>query len=151
MWKFLIILLILSIVSFGTYEFWKFRDQKKLKEIEQIKQKPAKEKFNTSESCEVYSLRARTNGFYPCYNCGINDTIFLLSGEVWKYGKTCIGEDKRYKNLKKLKLIFIREFRGTEQQCLVIEKELIYAYPTLPECLKRKQKLIRPAGNKIDR
>jgi len=151
MWKFLIILLILSIVSFGTYEFWKFREQKKLKEIEQIKQKPAKEKFNTSESCEVYSLRAIENGYYPCYNCGNENTIYLFKGEIWKYGKTCIGEEKRYGNLDELSLIYKREFTGTEKECLIIEKEKIYNYPSLPECLKRKQKLIRPAGNKIDR
>ena len=149
--KFLIILLILSIVSFGTYEFWKFREQKKLKEIEQIKQKPAKEKFNTSESCEVYSLRAIENGYYPCYNCGSENTIYLFAGEIWKYGKTCIGEDERYGNLEKINLRFIVEYTGTEKDCLIIEKDLIYSYPTLPECLKRGFFLLRPAGNKIDR
>ncbi len=150
-WRFLIILLILSFVSFGTHEFWKFREQKKQKEIEQIRQKTVKEKFNTDESCEVYSLRATQNGYFLCYNCGDTNTIFLFKGEIWKYGKTCIGEDNRYGNLEEINLQFYIEFTGTEQQCLIIEKEKIYNYPTLPECLKREIKLIRPAGNKIDR
>jgi len=124
---------------------------KKLKEIEQIKQKPAKEKFNNGNSCITYSLRARKNGYYPCYNCDNSDSIFLFASEIWKYGKTCIGEEKRYGDLNSLSLRFFPEFEGTEQQCLVREKELIYAYPTLPECLKREIKLIRPAGNRIDR
>ncbi len=70
---------------------------------------------------------------------------------MWKYGKTCIGEDRRYRDLRKVNLVFVREYRGTEKECLIREKELIYAYPLLPECRIREIKLIRPPGNKIDR
>jgi len=149
--NFFVILLILSTLSFGTYEFLKFREKKKLKEIENIKSKAEKAKFNNNESCKTYSLRTRKNGYYPCYNCVNMDSIFLFSNEVWKYGKTCIGEDKRYTNLEELNLRFYTEFIGTEKECLIREKELIYSYPTLLECLKRDFYLIRPPGNKIDR
>jgi len=113
-----VMVVVFSIIAVNKF-LTKERIEKKIKEIEQIQQRTIKEKYNTDESCEVYSLRARTNGIYPCYNCGINPTIFLYTGEVWKYGKTCIGEDKRYNNLQEINLIFIREFRGTEQQCLI--------------------------------
>jgi len=43
------------------------------------------------------------------------------------------------------------QIQGTEKECLIAEKEKIYNYPNLPECLKRNFVLIRPAGNKIDR
>lgn len=127
------------------------RELKKQKEIERIKQKSVKEKYNYDNSCEVYALVARSDGWFPCYNCGLRLRIFLYEGEVWKYGKTCIGQERRYTNLEEKNLLFQRIFSGTEQDCLIREKELIYSYRALPECLKRKIKLIRPPGNKIDR
>jgi len=147
--NFLVILLILATLIYCTNEFLEFRENKKLKEIENIKLKPEKEKYNNDASCVTYSLRARYAGFFPCYN-GNKTKIYLNIGEVWKYGKTCIGEDKRYANLER-NLVFLKEFIGTEKECLIREKELIYSYPTLPECLKRDFYLIRPPGNKIDR
>ncbi len=146
---FIIFALVVGLVSVLLY--FDYREDKKNSEIERIKQRPEKEKYSNPNSCEAYSLRARTRGDFPCYNCGIKTTIYLKEGEVWKYGKTCIGEEKRYYNLEELNLQFYVEYKGTEKECLIREKELIYSYPLVPECRIREIKLIRPPGNKIDR
>jgi hypothetical protein len=150
---FLLLALSISTIYIGSkvLEISEKRIEKRNKEIAGILSKSVKEKYNFDNSCEVYSLRARINGIYPCYNCGINPTIYLYASEIWKSGKTCIGEDNRYSNLEELNLQFFVLFTGTEKECLVREKELIYAYPTLPECLKRDFIMLRPAGNRIDR
>ena len=123
---------------------------KRDKEIEGILEKSLTLKLGVQ-----YALVATENGYYPCYNC-ITPTIYLKYGEVWKYGKTCIGEDKRYSDLKAKKLFFQIQFIGTEEQCLIVEKQKIYSYFLLPENIERTtgtgtQPLMRPPGNKIDR
>lgn len=40
----------------------------------------------------LYSLRAGKAGYYACYNCGDQDSIYLQVGEIWKYGVTYQGE-----------------------------------------------------------
>jgi len=101
--------------------------------------------------CIQYALIATADGYFPCYNCA-EGQIYLLSGEVWKYGKTCNGETGRYPNgLPVPNLKFVIQFEGTETMCLIEEKRKIYSYPSLPECLKREKHLLRPPGNKIDR
>ncbi len=101
--------------------------------------------------CIQYALIAAENGYYPCYNCP-EGQIFLHVGEVWKYGQTCNGVSGRYPNGLPFKNLFFQpQFYGNQQACLIEEKLKIYAYPALPECLKRNIKLIRPPGNKIDR
>ncbi len=127
------------------------REKKRDKEIERIKVRPAKSKYDNESSCEVYSLRARASGWFPCYSCKGTDSIFLFTGETWKIGKTCLGADKRYSDLAERGLYFFPEFAGTEKDCLIKEKEMIYAYPTMPECLKREYLIPRPPGNRIDR
>jgi len=47
--------------------------------------------------------------------------------------------------------VFVPQYEGTEQECLIEEKRKIYDYPNLPECRKRSIVLMRPPGNKIDR
>ena len=127
------------------------RTQKMVGEIEGIKVRTYKPTV-----CVQYALVALIEGWYPCYNSGI-PTVFLKRGEVWKYGKTCLGQDKRYPNgLPDQRLIFKIEFTGNEEQCLILEKEKIYGYYLLPENLQRAtttgtRPLIRPPGNKIDR
>jgi len=144
-------LLILAIVSTfaGTF-FFKLsieRAAKKAREIERI-ESHSYERTN----CEQYALVAFREGWFPCYNCGTADSIYLYKGEVWKYGKTCNGEQGRYPSGYNVpNLQYIREFVGTEKECLIMEKQKIYNYPNLPESLKRNIALIRPAGNKIDR
>ncbi len=120
-------------------------------EIEGIKVRTYKPR-----QCVQYALVAAIDGFYPCYNSTGLPTIYLKFGEVWKYGKTCIGEDKRYPDLKSRKLLFQIQFVGTEEQCLIVEKEKIYNYYLSPENIERASRtgtlpLIRPPGNKIDR
>ncbi len=149
------IIIFLSVVVGGIliYEIPLERILKRDKEIEKIISRPPKEKYNQDNACEVYSLVAKRDGKYPCYRCVGRDSILLLKGEVWKYGKTCLGENERYTEyfLYKMKVDYRKISLGTEQQCLVLEKQLIYAYPLLPECLKRNFVLLRPPGNRIDR
>jgi hypothetical protein len=116
-----LIILLLTTFAIGSYKFWQQRELKKQKEIERIKSK----ELNTYP-CEQYALVAMTNGLYPCFNCIGLDSIFLYKFEIWKYGKTCIGEEKRYTDLYKMNFRFVVQFTGTEKECLIIEKEKIY-------------------------
>ncbi len=148
--KFYILALLLTI-GFVLFAISREREQKRDKEIEKILTKPNKEKYSDDGVCEVYALIAEADGWYLCYNCGVETKIFLHKSEIWKYGKTCLGQKRRYPNgfpSEGLDYKIIKT--GTEKECLVHEKQLIYAYPTLPECLKRGFVLLRPPGNKID-
>jgi hypothetical protein len=101
--------------------------------------------------CEQYVLQAKFNGFYPCYSCGVDTTIFLHAGEVWKYGITIQGEKGRYRNwLTSLGLRYRVQYRGSIQECLRQETLKIYQYALLPENTIRTPPLIRPPGNKAD-
>ena len=111
-------------------------------------------KTATGKICVQYALVATVDGYYPNYNRG--GMIFLKAGEIYKYGKTCIGADRRYRDLKQKKLIFVPQFRGTAEECLIVEKIKIYNYLVHPENINRARKtktalLLRPPGNKIDR
>jgi len=144
-------LLILAIVStFAVTFFIRLsieRAAKKAREIERIETHSFQ-----YQNCVQYALLATEDGWFPCYNCGTADSIYLFKDEVWKYGKTCFGEQGRYPNgLPVTGLRFITQSTGTEKECLIAEKEKIYNYPNLPECLKRSIFLHRPPGNKIDR
>jgi len=144
-------LLILAIVTtFAVTFFFKLsieRAEKKAIEIDRINDKTYPNRY-----CVQYALIAVTDGWFPCYNCGVAESIYLKEGEVWKYGKTCNGEQGRYPNgLPHKNLMFKIQFTGNESECLIMEKEKIYNYPNLPEAKKRNIFLIRPAGNKIDR
>jgi hypothetical protein len=46
-------------------------------------------------------------------------------------------------------LQYVIQFEGTEEECLIREREKIYHYALLPENLARKIPLIRPPGNKM--
>ena len=145
------ILIILAIITtFVLFSFIKLsieRATKKAKEIERIESHSFK--YN---NCEQYALVALKDGWFPYYNCDTSDSIYLYKGEVWKYGKTCLGESERYKSgLPTENLRFVQQFKGSEKECLIMEKEKIYNYPNLPECIKRNIFLHRPPGNKIDR
>jgi hypothetical protein len=127
------------------------RELKRDKEIAEILKKAL-----TLKLCVQYALVAAEDGYYPCYN-GETTTIYLKRGEVWKYGKTCNGEIGRYPTgLPAPNLSFRVQLVGTEEQCLIMEKEKIYNYYLLPENIERAartgtQPLMRPPGNKIDR
>ena len=115
------------------------------------REKQMEQRLKRLQKCEQYVIRARVSGYYPCYNCGKDTTIFLLAGEVWKYGVTIQGKNKRYRKwLEKMNLRYRVQYRGTIQECLRQETLKIYKYTLLPENLKRKLPLIRPPGNKND-
>ncbi len=131
----------------GVYKLSDIRIKKKAKEVERIESKTY-EKTN----CEQYALVATENGWFLCFKCGGRDSIFLYEGEVWKYGKTCNGQDGRYSSgLPFKKLRYRIQHEGNEGECLIAEKDKIYNYPNLPECKKRDFVLLRPPGNKIDK
>ncbi|TAD97683.1 MAG: hypothetical protein EAZ97_12120 [Bacteroidetes bacterium] len=73
-------------------------------------------------------------------------------GEIWKIGKTCLEEKERYsEGLPDKRLRFKTEFKGTAEQCLIVEKVKLYGYVFYPENQKRQNPLILPPGNKIHR
>ena len=103
------------------------------------------------EYAEQYALRAGTNGWYPCYSCIDRSHLYLYKGQIWKYGITTKGQKGRYGNgLTKLSLDYEIQYEGTLSECLIQERQKIYAYALLPENLARKKPLIRPPGNKKD-
>lgn len=105
------------------------------------------------ENAEQYALIANLDGYYPCYTCPNGaTTIYLYKGEVWKYGATRKGEEKRYpgKSYGAPNLSFIVQFQGNFGECLKMEKIKIYNYPLLPEAKKRSIRLFRPPGNSND-
>jgi hypothetical protein len=114
-------------------------------EIERVKSKPRK-----GNPCDQYTLRAKVAGVYPCFHSP-QLTINLREGEIWKIGKTCLEEEIRYSRLPDNRLVFVREYSGTAEECLIIEKYKIYAYARMPENQARETPLILPPGNKIFR
>jgi len=101
-------------------------------------------------NCVQYVLRARNNGFYA--RCDGQGKVFLLAGEVYKYGVTCEkNATERYPKsfYEENNLEFLPQFYGNVYQCQVEEKRKLYHYPALPENLKRpeNERLILPIGN----
>jgi len=144
--KTIILLFIVSALAVVSIAIPINRILKRDKEIERINEKDYRLK-----ACMQYALVVTKDGWFTCYNCA-EGKIYMHIGEVWKYGKTCFYETGRYPSgLPHPFLTFQPQYYGTEKDCLIIEKEKIYVYPTLPECLKRSIKLLRPPGNKIDR
>ncbi|TAD97685.1 MAG: hypothetical protein EAZ97_12130 [Bacteroidetes bacterium] len=110
-----------------------------------------KSKTRKGDPCDQYVLRARVLGLYGCIH-SLNKQIFLNAGEIWKIGKTCLEKKDRYSGgLSDDRLTFVREFSGTAEQCLIVEKIKLYAYVFYPENQKRLNPLILPPGNKIHR
>jgi hypothetical protein len=150
-----VLLFFLMLTILGFYAYWKGVDFLELDadgnvQLSPQRQKELDKRLQRLDQARQYVLRAANDGYYPCYNCGQDSTIFLFRGEIWKYGITYSGS--RYSNawLEKMKLIYIDEYRGTVEECLKQEAQKIYNYATLQENLKRKQPLIRPPGNKVD-
>lgn len=102
-------------------------------------------------SAEQYALLAKRTGYFPCFSCPDAERIRLQRGQVWKYGATTKGEWGRYsKTLQSKNLLYVIQFTGTLEQCLMEEKRKIYNYALLPENLQRPLPLMRPPGNKRD-
>ena len=123
----------------GTYELTNKRKGKLIRELADL------------EEAEQYALRAIRGGMYPCFSCLSSDSIFLYSGEIWKYGITTKGQNRRYgRFLMNNSLQYEIQYKGLLHDCLKEEKRKIYNYPLLPENLKRARKVGRPPGNKQD-
>jgi hypothetical protein len=102
------------------------------------------------DEAEQYALLAAAEGWYPCFNC-LDAQIFLLAGEVWKYGVTTNGSSRYSESFYATnRLLYFSQFKGTLQECLQEEKRKIYHYAILPENVKRQRPLLRPPGNKND-
>ncbi|WP_207516079.1 RHS repeat domain-containing protein [Longitalea luteola] len=83
-------------------------------------------------SHEQYALRASADGMYPVMEWGKKEPVatkFLKKGEVWKFGTT-IDQSQRYSQvqLTKLGVYYDREFIGTEEQVLILERLKIENY-----------------------
>ena len=123
----------------GKYEL---SDERKVKLVKELKD---------LEEVEQYALKAIRNRQYVCFSCPFSDSIFLLRGEVWKYGITTKGQNRRYgRFLMNNSLQYEIQYQGLLHDCLKEERQKIYHYPLLPENLKRAKKLGRPPGNKKD-
>jgi hypothetical protein len=108
-----------------------------------------KAKYRKGNPCKQYVLRASEAGWYFCEH---TQKIWLEEGEIWKIGKTCLSEKGRYsKGSHDKRLIFAEQFSGTAEQCLIVEKVKLFAYPLFPENINRKNPLLLPPGNKIRR
>jgi hypothetical protein len=122
----------------GSYELSPERQAKLDKELEGL------------DEAVQYALIAEEDGYYECYNCGIDKSIFLKKGEVWKYGYTTMERRYAYTYLSRMKLTFVPQYSGSLGECAKEEKRKIYHYPMLPENLVRSFRLPRPPGNKQD-
>ncbi|MEM0992630.1 MAG: hypothetical protein AAGI49_06310 [Bacteroidota bacterium] len=122
----------------GSYELSTERQEKLNRELEEL------------EEGVQYALIALTSKEYLCYNCGVEKTIFLNAGEVWKYRYT--SKKIRYTDtfLNKMQLKFYPQFESPLVECMKEEKRKTYHYPLLPENLLRSLPLPRPPGNKQD-
>ena len=113
--------------------------QKRLKEI---------------DDSEQYALVAKMDGWYPCLHSG-KGTIYLLAGEVWKYGVTSKGEFGRYSSMfiGRNNVSYFIQFKGNIAECLKQEQIKLFNYPYLPENLARspEERLPRPPCNPIMR
>lgn len=115
------------------------------------RQKKLQKDLQNFDEAEQYVLIAMVEGEYPCYHCEGQATIYLKVGEIWKYGVTKIGKDKRYSNAPiDPRLRYRVEYKGDIGTCLRLEKIKIYQYAELLENIQRVQPLIRPPGNKND-
>lgn len=113
------------------------------------------EKLRRSEGVEVYRLVAIKTGLYQCLRCPGIKAIQLKAGEVWKYGISRNGRSRYPENFYlsnhvDYQRITKTDILGAEQ----LEKELIIAYPLLPESQFRMKQygifLKRPPGNAKD-
>lgn len=116
------------------------------------RQAKLQKKLEELDNAEQYVLRADQNGYYPCHSCKDSTSVYLLAGQVWKYGVTTKTQKGRYPDtyLENNFLAYEIQFRGTLSECLKEEQRKIYQYAILPENLIRRKPLERPPGNKRD-
>jgi hypothetical protein len=145
------LIVLFSVLILGAVGVVVFDEDGKPEILPERKQK-LKEELAKYDKAEQYALFAKSDGFYPCPSCSLGDSVYLFAGEIWKYGVSVNGKN-RYTAvfLDAQKLGYKTEYIGEIGECLKLEKIKIYTYPTLPENLKRKVKLLRPPGNPVDR
>lgn len=103
------------------------------------RKKKLEKELKNFDKAEQYVLIATVEGEYPCFHCEGQATIHLKVGEVWKYGVTRIGKDKRYSSIPiDPRLRYLVEYKGDIGTCLRLEKVKIYEYAELPENLRRE-------------
>jgi len=145
-WQLYVISLIL-LISGSALLFY----SKDIAELPPERRQKLEKELDELENAEQYALIAAKDGWYPCFHCKNTNLIFLLKGEIWRYGVTRKGEKERYgTRLLDRRLIYTIQYTGQLQECLKQEKIKIYTYALLPENLKRQHPLIRPPGNKRD-
>lgn len=102
------------------------------------------------DDAEQYGLIALEDGWYPCKHPG-RVAVYLLAGEIWKYGTTTKGQVVRYslKYLTEINVYYFIQFKGTISECLKEEQRKLFNYPYLPENVARpmKDRLPLPPGN----
>jgi len=149
-WLFLGIIFLTFLVYFSYEKSVRKNENKHVVDISEAQ----KEKFRADSlkltNCVQYVLRAKINGFYE--RCDGKGKVFLLQGEVYKYGSTCeVNSKDRYVKsfYEENKVEMFPQFYGNLFECQVEEKRKLYQYPALPENVKRpeNERLILPVGN----
>ena len=104
----------------------------------------AKEKL---DKAEVYLLISNADQFVECFLCP-DGKAWLKKGETAKIGTT-INPKQRYgvRYYQRHNLSYNLLFRGTIDQVLKKEIELLGAYPLLEENIRRKKPLLMPPLN----
>jgi hypothetical protein len=141
---------VLIVAMAGTFHEFVIQREDGSYELSEERQEKRNKKMEDQDEAVQYALTAKTDGYYTCYSCGAQTTVFLRTGEVWKYGHTTMK--KRYADsyLNFMNLEYLPQYEGTLTDCVKEEIRKIYNYPLLPENLARSFKLPRPPGNKQD-
>ncbi|MEZ5041510.1 MAG: hypothetical protein R2828_16575 [Saprospiraceae bacterium] len=140
--KWLILLLIITssttiVIKIGKRLF-RFEDERK--ELER--------QLDRYNNAEQYVLLATRSGWFKCCKCAVKN-VFLLNGQVWKYGSTL----KKYRYSKFFlsanNLEYIIEFEGDLTSCRKEEITKIRMYKFSSENVNRslESRLLRPPGN----
>lgn len=103
------------------------------------------------DNAEQYVLLALRNGWYTCCKCHVKK-VYLLKGEIWKYGSTLKKNRYSKKYLRAKYLRYLIQFEGSLFDCRKEEITKIRLYKFSPENINRKteERLIRPPGNCVN-
>ena len=107
-----------------------------------------KKQLEPYEEAEQYALLANRDGWYECCNCPA-ERVFLLRGEVWKYGATIKKNRYTESFLEQNQVEYIVQFEGDLTACRKEEIRKIRMYKFSTENRKREvtKRLVRPPGN----
>ena len=134
------LLAVMTFIVIGTKVFTLEEEQEKLRK-----------QIEAYDEAEQYALLATVDGWYDCCNCTA-EKVFLLRGEVCKYGSTI--KKNRYSEayLEKHNVRYVVQFEGDLTACRKEEIKKIRMYKFSPENVRRtkEQRLVRPPGNCIN-